>query len=74
MTAAPAAEAHPRVQQVEEDYPGWHVFNGDTGRWLATRTAPDSRWDPWMAVPMTIDVATEAELRAELAQYPPKAA
>ena len=62
--ATPAPEA---LAAVEADFPGWHAWGSNTGRWWATRTGQGARWDACEQVPMTVDAGDEAGLRAELA-------
>jgi hypothetical protein len=55
---------------IEQDYPAWHVWQSQAGRWWATRLGhawrpadPDPK-DPEFA--MTLDADTAAELRGAL--------
>lgn len=53
---------------VAADYPGWHVWRSDAGRWWATRTGPDAQWSRNAAgLPMTLDAENEFGIRAALA-------
>lgn len=61
--ATPAPEA---LAAVETDFPGWHAWGSNTGRWWATRTEGTPAWKA-AGLPMTVDADNEAGLRAELA-------
>ena len=53
---------------IGRDYPEWHVWRSQAGRWWATRLGhiyPTSERDPEFA--MTVDADTVGELRDALA-------
>jgi hypothetical protein len=74
MTTQPAsaveAEVADEPAMIEQDYPAWHVWQSQAGRWWATRLGhvrpPADRdlKDPEFA--MTLDADTAAELREAL--------
>jgi hypothetical protein len=56
------------VTAIGRDYPDWHVWRSQAGRWWATRLGhnqPASHRDPEFA--MTVDADTVGELREALA-------
>jgi hypothetical protein len=65
------AEVADEPAMIEQDYPAWHVWQSQAGRWWATRLgharplADRDPNDPEFA--MTLDADTAAELRAALA-------
>ena len=74
MTTQPGTAAEAGVADepalIEQDYPAWHVWQSQAGRWWATRLGhvrppPDRDLkDPRFA--MTLDADTAAELREAL--------
>jgi hypothetical protein len=61
-------EWNERVTQVEADFPGWHIWHSNAGRWWATRTGfVLRREDLGTGRVMTVDADDEASLRAQLA-------
>ena len=57
-----------RVAQVEADFPGWHIWHSNAGRWWATRTGLVlRREDLGSGRVMTVDADDEAGLRQQLA-------
>ncbi len=68
------AEVADEPAMIEQDYPAWHVWQSQAGRWWATRLGharpladrePNDPNDPEFA--MTLDADTAAELREALA-------
>lgn len=59
-----------RAAAVDADFPGWHAWGSNTGRWWATRTEGTAAWKA-AGLPMTVDADNEAGLRAELAELAP---
>jgi hypothetical protein len=55
-----------RLRAVEAEFPGWHAWRSNAGRWWATRTGPDEQRE--RPVPRTVDADDEAGLRALLAE------
>jgi len=56
-----------RVALLEAEYPGWHIWHSNAGRWWATRTGSVLRRDDLgTGRVMTIDADDEAALRAQL--------
>lgn len=55
------------AELIEREYPGWHVWLSDLGRWYAVRQGPDGshRRD---RRPMTLDADDSAGLRDRLAE------
>jgi hypothetical protein len=74
MTPQPATAAKAEVadepSRIEQDYPAWHVWLSQAGRWWATRLgharppAGQNPRDPQFA--MTLDADTAAKLREAL--------
>ncbi len=57
-----------RVARVEADFPGWHIWQSNAGRWWATRTGlVIRREDLGTGRVMTLDADDEASLRQQLA-------
>jgi hypothetical protein len=62
------AEWNERIAQVEADFPGWHIWHSNAGRWWATRTGfVLRREDLGTGRVMTVDADDEASLREQLA-------
>jgi hypothetical protein len=62
------AEWDERIAQVEADFPGWHIWHSNAGRWWATRTGfVLRREDLGTGRVMTVDADDEASLRQQLA-------
>jgi hypothetical protein len=56
-----------RVALLEAEYPGWHIWHSNAGRWWATRTGSVLRRDDLgTGRVMTIDADDEAALRTQL--------
>jgi hypothetical protein len=52
---------------VEADFPGWHVWTSDKGRWWATRTGAGALQECHAGdLPMTVDADDEGQMRAVL--------
>jgi hypothetical protein len=61
------AEWDERTAQVEADFPGWHIWHSNAGRWWATRTGfVLRREDLGIGRVMTVDADDEASLRRQL--------
>ncbi len=61
----------PAADGMAQEFPGWHIWRSQAGRWLATRVgnvAWDQHHDPGFA--MTVDADTPAELVMVLARQP----
>ena len=57
-----------RIAQVEAEFPGWHIWHSNAGRWWATRTGSALRnEDLGTGRVMTVDADDEADLRDQLA-------
>jgi len=57
-----------RIAQLEAEYPGWHIWHSNAGRWWATRTGSVPRRDDLgTGRVMTIDADDETVLRVQLA-------
>ena len=62
------AEWDERTAQVEADFPGWHIWHSNAGRWWATRTGLVTRRDDLgTGRVMTLDADDAAALREQLA-------
>ena len=62
------AEWDERIAQVEADFPGWHIWRSNAGRWWATRTGSvRHREDLGTGRVMTLDSDDERGLRDQLA-------
>ncbi len=62
------AEWDERIAQVEADFPGWHIWHSNAGRWWATRTGfVPRREELGTGRVMTVDADDEASLRQQLA-------
>jgi hypothetical protein len=65
------AEVADEPAMIEQEYPAWHVWQSQAGRWWATRLGharPLADRDPKdPAFAMTLDADTAAELREALA-------
>ena len=56
-----------RIAQFEAEYPGWHIWRSNTGRWWATRTGLVARRDDLgTGRVMTLDADNAQELRSQL--------
>jgi hypothetical protein len=61
-------EWNERIAQAETDFPGWHIWHSNAGRWWATRTGLVlRREDLGTGRVMTVDADDEAGLRKQLA-------
>jgi len=57
-----------QAAQLEADFPGWHIWHSNAGRWWATRTGLVARRDDLgTGRVMTLDADDAAALRAQLA-------
>ena len=57
-----------RISQLEVEFPGWHIWHSNAGRWPATRTGSVPHRDGLgTGRVMTIDADDEAGLREQLA-------
>ena len=57
-----------RIAQLETEFPGWHIWHSNAGRWWATRTGfVLRREDLGTGRVMTLDADDEADLRQQLA-------
>jgi hypothetical protein len=57
-----------RVTQLEADFPGWHIWRSNAGRWWATRTGSVlRREDLGTGRVMTLDSDDDRGLRDQLA-------
>ena len=57
-----------RIAQLEADFPGWHIWRSNAGRWWATRTGSVlRREDLGTGRVMTLDSDDESGLRDQLA-------
>jgi hypothetical protein len=61
-------EAYEIAQQVEREFPGWHVWISSLGRWWAVRQGPDAHHGRDDQRPMTLDADDAAGLRMLLAR------
>jgi hypothetical protein len=56
-----------RISLLEAEFPGWHIWRSNAGRWWATRTGSVLRRDDLgTGRVMTVDADDEAELREQL--------
>lgn len=56
-----------RIAQLETEFPGWHIWHSNAGRWWATRTGLVLRHDDMgTGRVMTVDADDEADLRKQL--------
>ncbi len=56
-----------RISQVEADFPGWHIWHSNAGRWWATRTGLVLRREGLgTGRVMTVDADDETDLRQQL--------
>ena len=56
-----------RIAQLEAEFPGWHIWHSNAGRWWATRTGLVLRTeDLGTGRVMTMDADDEADLRGQL--------
>jgi len=56
-----------RVAQLEAEFPGWHIWRSNAGRWWATRTGPVLRREELGAARvMTVDADDPGALRDQL--------
>jgi hypothetical protein len=56
-----------RIAQLEAEYPGWHIWHSNAGRWWATRTGLVlNHEDLGTGRVMTVDADDEAALREQL--------
>lgn len=58
-----------RVLALEEEFPGWHVWQSELGRWWAVRTGAGAQWKDRTGTAMTVDADEEEGMRAELAKH-----
>ena len=57
-----------RVAQLEAEFPGWHIWHSNAGRWWATRTGFVMRREELgTGRVMTLDADDERGLRGQLA-------
>ena len=57
-----------RIARCEAEFPGWHVWRSNAGRWWATRTGMVlRREDLGIGRVMTVDADDEGALREQLA-------
>ena len=57
-----------RITEIEAEYPGWHIWRSNAGRWWATRTGLVLRRENLgTGRVMTVDADDEASLREQLA-------
>ena len=57
-----------RISQLEAEFPGWHIWRSNAGRWWATRTGAVLRRDDLgTGRVMTVDADDETDLREQLA-------
>lgn len=57
-----------RTAELEAEYPGWHIWHSNAGRWWATRTGLVLRREALgTGRVMTLDADDEASLREQLA-------
>lgn len=57
-----------RVALLEGEFPGWHIWRSNAGRWWATRTGSvPHRDDLGTGRVMTVDAEDEVGLREQLA-------
>lgn len=56
-----------QLAKLEAEFPGWHIWRSDAGRWWATRTGAVLRRDPLGAGRvMTVDADDLGSLRNQL--------
>jgi len=56
-----------RIAQLESEFPGWHIWRSNAGRWWATRTGSVPRRDDLgTGRVMTLDADDEPDLRQQL--------
>ena len=56
-----------RIAQLEAEFPGWHIWRSNAGRWWATRTGPVLRREDLGATRvMTVDADDAIALRGQL--------
>ena len=56
-----------QAAQLEADFPGWHIWHSNAGRWWATRTGSVARRDDLgTGRVMTLDADDAAALRKQL--------
>ena len=57
-----------RIAQLEAEFPGWHIWRSNAGRWWATRTGSVVRRDELgTGRVMTLDADDATDLRQQLA-------
>lgn len=57
-----------RTTMLQAEFPGWHIWRSNVGRWWATRTGSVlHREELGTGRVMTVDADDEASLRAQLA-------
>lgn len=59
-----------RIAELEAEFPGWHIWRSNAGRWWATRTGSVLRredLDLGAGRVMTVDADGENDLRDQLA-------
>jgi hypothetical protein len=58
-----------RIAELEAEFPGWHIWHSNAGRWWATRTgAVLRREDLGSGRVMTVDADDDGDLRKQLAK------
>jgi hypothetical protein len=56
-----------RIAQLEAEFPGWHIWHSNAGRWWATRTGFVLRREELgTGRVMTLDADDERDLRGQL--------
>ena len=56
-----------RIAQLEAEFPGWHIWRSNAGRWWATRTGSVLRREELgTGRVMTLDADDESDLRGQL--------
>lgn len=57
-----------RIAMLQAEFPGWHIWHSNAGRWWATRTGSVlHREELGTGRVMTVDADDEASLREQLA-------
>ena len=58
-----------RIELIEAEFPGWHIWHSNAGRWWATRTGAILRRDDLgTGRVMTVDGDNEDDLREQLSR------
>jgi hypothetical protein len=58
-----------RIAELEADFPGWHIWRSNAGRWWATRTGTVLRRDDLgIGRVMTVDADDAVGLREQLSK------